>query len=37
MTWVLLKAAIPVPQVTPPRIVMKVPKAEDLEEEEKEK
>jgi hypothetical protein len=34
MSWVLLKAAIPVPQTISPKIVMKVPKVEDLEEEE---
>ena len=37
MAWVLLKAAIPVPQATPPRIIMKVPKVEDLEEKEEKK
>lgn len=35
MTWVLLKAAIPVPQATLPKIVMKVPKVEDLKDEER--
>ena len=34
MAWVLLKAAIPMPQAISPRIVMKVPKVEDLEKEE---
>jgi hypothetical protein len=37
MAWVLLKAAIPVPQVISPKIVMRVPRAEDLEEKEEEK
>jgi hypothetical protein len=37
MAWVLLKAAIPAPQAISPRIVMKVPKVEDLEEKEEEK
>lgn len=35
MAWVLLKAAIPVPQATPSRIVMRVPRVEDLKDEEK--
>ena len=37
MAWVLLKAAIPAPQAISPRIVMKVPKVEDLKEEKEEK